>query len=99
MYSIIVSKVFGVTIVVNFLFAIVKLMYSNCKWVVVVEKMELCNLGGEGERMQFDSSSIKNDPRHKRFERLNSNFKMLKCYKECVASYCFNFKWEHTYWR
>ncbi len=51
MYSIIISKVFGVTIVVNFLFAIVKLMFSSCKWMVVVENMELCNSGGEGERM------------------------------------------------
>jgi len=66
-----------VTIVVNFLFAIIKLMFSNCKWMVVVEKMELCNSGGKGERMQFDSSSIKNDLRHKRFERLN--FQIKKC--------------------
>jgi hypothetical protein len=45
--------------------------------MVVVEKMELCNSGGKGERMQFDSSSIKNDLRHKRFERLN--FQIKKC--------------------
>jgi hypothetical protein len=43
--------------------------------VVAIEKMELGSLNGEGERMQFDSSSNKNDPRHKRFERLNSNKK------------------------
>ncbi len=49
-YSIIVSKVFGVTIVVNFLFAIVKQKFSNCKWVVAIEKMELGSLNGEGER-------------------------------------------------
>ncbi len=61
------------TIVVKFLFAIIKLMFSDCKWVVDVENMELCNLGGEGEIMQFDFSSIKNDPRHKKFERFNSN--------------------------
>jgi hypothetical protein len=43
--------------------------------VVVVEKMELGSSSGEGERMQFDYSSNKNDPTHKRFERLNSNKK------------------------
>jgi hypothetical protein len=37
--------------------------------------MELGNFSGEGETMQFDSSNNKNDPRHKRFERLNSNKK------------------------
>jgi hypothetical protein len=37
-------------------------MFSNYKHVVIVEKMELGSLGGEGERMQFDSSSNKNDP-------------------------------------
>jgi hypothetical protein len=40
-------------------------MFSNCKHVVVVKKMELSSSGGEGERMQFDSSSNKNDPTHK----------------------------------
>ncbi len=50
-YLIIVSKVFGTTIVVNFVFAIVKLMFSNYKWVVAVEKMELGTLGGEGNKM------------------------------------------------
>jgi hypothetical protein len=50
-YSIIVSKVFGVIIVVNFVFAIVKLMFSNCKWVVAIEKIKLGSLGGEGDRM------------------------------------------------
>ncbi len=73
-YSISISKVFGVTIVENFLFAIVQI-FNNCKQVIVVKKMELGNSGGEGERMQFDSSSNKNDPTHKRFERLNSNKK------------------------
>jgi hypothetical protein len=76
--------------------------------VVVVEKMELGNSGGEGERMQFDSSSNKNDLTHKRFERLNSNKNRLKWYKECVASYCLNiplgdekvvFRLTHTSWR
>jgi len=43
--------------------------------VVVIEKMELGSLGGEGEIMHFDSSNNKNDPKHKRFERLNSNKK------------------------
>jgi hypothetical protein len=43
-------------------------MFSNCKHVVVVEKMELGSSGGEGERMQFDSSSSKNDPTHKKIK-------------------------------
>jgi hypothetical protein len=43
--------------------------------VVTIEKMELSSLGREGEKMHFDYSSNKNDPRHKRFERLNSNKK------------------------
>jgi hypothetical protein len=77
-YSIIVSKVFGVTIVVKKTFAIVKQKFSNCKWVVAIEKMELGSLNGEGERMQFDSSNNKNDPRHKRFERLNYNKKQVE---------------------
>ncbi len=46
--SIIVSKVFGVTIIINFYFFIVKYMCSNCKLMVVVEKMELVSLGGDG---------------------------------------------------
>ncbi len=46
-------------------------MFRNCKWVVVVEKLEPSSSGGEGGRMQFDSSCSKNAPRHKRFERLN----------------------------
>jgi hypothetical protein len=37
--------------------------------------MELGSSSGEGERMQFDYSSNNNDPRHKRFERSNSNKK------------------------
>jgi hypothetical protein len=49
-YSIIVSKVFGVTIAINFRFAIVKYMFNNYKWVVVVEKMELGNSYGEGKK-------------------------------------------------
>jgi hypothetical protein len=46
-------------------------MFSNCKWVVAIKKTELGSLNGEGRKMQFNSSSSKNDPRHKRFERLN----------------------------
>jgi hypothetical protein len=46
-------------------------MFRNCKWVIAVEKLELGSSGGEGERMQFNFSSNKNVPRHKRFERLN----------------------------
>jgi hypothetical protein len=30
-------------------------MFKNCKWVVAIEKLELGNFGGEGEKMQFDS--------------------------------------------
>ncbi len=55
-----------------FFLAIVKKIFKNCKWVVVVEKMELGSSGGEGEKMWFDFSSSENVPRHKRFERLNS---------------------------
>jgi hypothetical protein len=47
-YSIIVSKVFGETILINFPFAIVKCMCSNCKWMVVVEKLELVISNGDG---------------------------------------------------
>jgi hypothetical protein len=54
-YSIIFSKVFGVAIVVNVFVAIVKYMFINCKRIVNVEKMEIGNFGGEGERMHFDS--------------------------------------------
>jgi hypothetical protein len=50
-------------------------MFINCKWVVVVKKLKLGSYSGKGERMQFDSSSSKNVPRHKNFERLNSNKK------------------------
>jgi hypothetical protein len=75
-YSIIVSKVFDVTIIVNFLFAIVIYMFKKYKWVVAIEKFELGIFGGEGEIMQFDYSNSKNVPRHKRFQRLNSNKKI-----------------------
>jgi hypothetical protein len=50
-------------------------MFRNCKWVVAVEKLELDSIGGKGEIMQFDYSSSKNAPKHKRFERLYSNKK------------------------
>jgi hypothetical protein len=43
--------------------------------MVAVKKMELVSSGGKGERMQFDSSSSKNHPRCKGFERLDSNKK------------------------
>jgi hypothetical protein len=49
-------------------------MFKNYKWVIVVKKLELGS-GGEGEIMQFDSSSSNMVIRHKRFERLNSNKK------------------------
>jgi hypothetical protein len=39
--------------------------------MVVVEKMEVLSLSGDGEKIQFSSSSAKNDLRHKRFDRLN----------------------------
>ncbi len=45
--------------------------------MVVVKKMELGSSSEEGKRMQFDYSSNKNDARHKRFERLNSNKKKV----------------------
>jgi len=44
-------------------------MFSSYKQLVLVENMELSNLGGEGEKMYFDYLSNKNDPRHKRFEK------------------------------
>jgi hypothetical protein len=50
-------------------------MFKNCKCVVVVEKLELGNFGGEGGKIQFDFSNNKNAPRHETFERLNSNKK------------------------
>jgi len=50
-------------------------MFKNCKWVVAIKKLELGSFGGEGGKMQFYSSSNKNAPKHKRFERLNSNKK------------------------
>jgi hypothetical protein len=66
-------------------------MFKNCKWVITIEKVELGSFGGKGERMQFDSSSSRNALKHKRFERINSNEKMLKWYRECVVSYYLNF--------
>jgi hypothetical protein len=39
------------------------------------QKMVLISSSGDGERMQFSSSSAKNDLRHKRFDILNSNKK------------------------
>jgi hypothetical protein len=47
-------------------------MFKNCKWVVIIEKLELGNFGGEGEKMQFDFSINNFFPRHK-IKRLNSN--------------------------
>jgi hypothetical protein len=47
----------------------------------------------------FYPSSSKNVPKHKRFERLNSDKNRLKWYKECVVSYCLNSLWEHTSWK
>ncbi len=51
MYSIIVFKMFCVTIAMNFIFAIIKYMFTNCKWVVAIEKLELSSFGGEGGKM------------------------------------------------
>jgi hypothetical protein len=45
-YSIIDSKVFGVTIGVNFLLALVKYKFNNCNHVVEVERMQLGSKGG-----------------------------------------------------
>jgi uncharacterized protein YxeA len=53
-------------------------MYRNCKWVVAVKKLKLGSYSRKGERMQFDSSSSKNVPTHKRFEKLNSNKKQVE---------------------
>jgi hypothetical protein len=53
-------------------------MFRNCTWVVGIEKLDLGNSSGEGERMQFDSSITKNVFIHKRFERLNSNKKQVE---------------------
>jgi hypothetical protein len=40
-------------------------MFKNYKWVVTIEKLKLGSFGGKPrERMQFDSSSSKNVPRH-----------------------------------
>jgi hypothetical protein len=39
--------------------------------MVAIEKLELVSLGGDGGRMQFYSSSGKNDPKCKRFDSLN----------------------------
>lgn len=48
-------------------------MFSYWKHVVAIEKMDLGNSDGEGEKIQFRYSHNKNNPRCKRFERLNSN--------------------------
>jgi hypothetical protein len=42
---------FCVTIAMNFIFAIIKYMFTNCKWVVAIEKLELSSFGGEGGKM------------------------------------------------
>jgi hypothetical protein len=47
-------------------------MSRNCKWFITVTKLLLVLLE-RGRKMQFDYSSSENAPRHKRFERLNSN--------------------------
>jgi hypothetical protein len=46
--------------------------------MVAIEKLELVSLSGDGEKMQFFSSSDKNDLRCKRFDRLNSNKKQCE---------------------
>jgi hypothetical protein len=52
--------------------------------MVAVEKMELVSSSGDGEKMQFSSSSAKNDLRHKIFDILNSNKKEAKIiFKMC----------------
>jgi hypothetical protein len=43
--------------------------------MVAIEKMELVSSVGDGGKMQFSSLSSKNDLKHKRFDRLNSNEK------------------------
>jgi hypothetical protein len=46
-YSIIDSKVFGVTIGVNFLFSIVIKRFNDCKHMVEEEMMQLKSIGGK----------------------------------------------------
>ncbi len=58
-YSIIVLKMFGVTIVINFEFTIVKYMFSNCKWVVAIEKTEVGSSGIEGEKCNLILQVVK----------------------------------------
>jgi hypothetical protein len=53
-------------------------MSRNCKWVITVKKLELGSSIIEGGKIQFDSSNSENAPRHKRFERLNSNKKQVE---------------------
>jgi len=79
-YLVIDSKVFGVTIDVNFLFAIVIERFNNCKHVVEEERMQLrstsgkncklkyssCKLIVKGERKQFHCTSSKNGFKCKR---------------------------------
>jgi hypothetical protein len=47
MYSIIDSKVFGVTIGDNFLFSIVAKRFYNCKHMVEEKRMQLGNTGAK----------------------------------------------------
>ncbi len=44
-YSITNSKVFGVIIGFNFLIAIVEYRFIDCKHMVEVERIQLCNMG------------------------------------------------------
>jgi len=46
-YSIIDSNVFGVTIGVNFLLAIIEYRFNDCKHMVEVERIKLGNIGGK----------------------------------------------------
>jgi hypothetical protein len=106
-YSIIDFNVFGVTIGVNFLLAIIEYRFNDCKHVVKVERMQLGSIGGvwklkyrshwyyRGERMKFDYTSSKNGRRCKRLRewmKIKNNFKRyIQCKVSWATSYCLNF--------
>jgi hypothetical protein len=62
--------------------------------MVVVEKMELVSLGGDGERMYFFSSSGNNDLKCKRFDELNSKTKQCEMVLRMCNLILFNNKWD-----
>ncbi len=56
-YSIVDSKVFGVTIGVNFPLAIVEQRFNDCKHMVVVERMQLSSKSGENANWGIHNSN------------------------------------------